>query len=95
VALKECALGCAGCFTAPIAIPLLAGLFDQHDSLLKLEAFTSGYGAGFYGLKPNDSYITIERAEWEVPSAYGSDQSSLSVVPFKAGEKMHWNVVDA
>jgi dihydroorotase len=83
---KECGRGCAGCFTAPIAMPLLAELFDKRDSLDKLEAFTSENGANFYGLNLNKDYVTLERQEWEVPPTYGS------VVPFKAGEKLGWRV---
>ncbi len=86
---KECASGCAGCFTAPIAMPLLADLFDKNDSIGTLELFTSTNGAKFYGLKPNRDYITLERAEWEIPARYGD------VVPFKAGEKVGWKVREA
>lgn len=83
---KECDGGCAGCFTAPLAMPLLAGLFEAHDRLDRLEAFTSTHGAGFYGLKLNPGKVTLERGDWQVPAGYGQ------VVPFKAGETMHWKV---
>lgn len=84
---KECASGCAGCFTAPIAMELLAGLFDGKGNLPKLEAFTSEFGAKFYGLKPNETTMTLQRQKWTVPDVYGS------VVPFKAGEQLEWKVV--
>ncbi len=83
---KECSAGCAGCFTAPIAMPLLAELFDKNNALGNLELFTSVNGATFYRFKPNTGVITIERHEWEVPASYGG------VVPFMAGQKLGWRV---
>ena len=87
---KECSAGCAGCFTAPIAMPLLAELFDKHDSLASLELFASTNGAKFYGLQPNSDFITLERAPGEVPLRYSNDK--VHVVPFMAGEKLSWRV---
>jgi len=84
---KECASGCAGCFTAPIAMELLAAIFDKFGCLEKLEAFTSEFGAKFYGLKLNDSFITLERHEYKIPDQFHS------VVPFKAGETLDWRVI--
>lgn len=83
---KECEAGCAGCFTAPIAIPLLADLFDRHNALANLELFTSTNGAAFYNLGPNSDFITLERVESRIPRTYGP------VVPFKAGEALAWRV---
>jgi dihydroorotase len=85
---KECDGGCAGCFTAPLALPLIAGLFEDAGALDKLESFTSVFGASFYGLKLNSGRVVLERADWQVPAGYGP------VVPFKAGETMHWKVCE-
>ena len=49
---KENACGCAGCFSAPIALELYAEAFDSADALDKLEGFASFYGADFYRLAP-------------------------------------------
>ena len=81
---KECASGCAGCFTAPHAIELLAHIFDDQHSLDRLEAFTSQHGAQFYGLPLNEGQISLERMEWSIPAMHGP------VVPFRAGELLHW-----
>jgi len=83
---KECASGCAGCFTAPAAIGLLAELFEAHDILQGLEIFTSIHGARFYGLPLNTEMITLEREAWEIPATCGS------IVPFMAGKKVGWRV---
>jgi dihydroorotase len=88
---KECASGCAGCFTAPVAMELLAGLFDSKGELHKLEAFTSEHGAKFYGLKPNETQITLVRHTSTIPDVYGAKER-LAVVPFKAGEALQWKL---
>jgi len=90
---KECASGCAGCFTAPIAMELLAAVFDKAGCLDKLEAFTSEFGAKFYGLKLNESFITLERGKHEVPAmVHGAFETGVAIVPFKA-ETLDWKVV--
>src|SRR3978361_1209068 len=67
---KEAACGCAGCYTAPIALELYAQVFAKHDALDRLEAFASFNGPDFYGLPRNTDRITLEREDWAVPDAY-------------------------
>ncbi len=68
--------------------------FDKAGCMERLEGFTSEFGAKFYGLKPNDGFITLERREHEVPAMiYGAFESGISIVPFKAGEKLDWRVI--
>jgi dihydroorotase len=86
VANKECASGCAGVYTAPVALGLVAEIFDAHGSLETLEAFTSERGAAFYGVALNEGQITLRRGEWPVPAEYGG------VVPMRAGETLAWQV---
>jgi dihydroorotase len=83
---KECASGCAGCFTAPAAIELLTEIFDAHGALPGLESFTSIFGAQFYGLGLNMGTITIVKEPWEIPATCGA------VVPFMAGKRIGWRV---
>jgi len=47
---KYCAHGCAGCFTAPVAMPLLAEVFEKAGQLPRFEDFVSRFGAEWYGL---------------------------------------------
>jgi dihydroorotase len=58
---KESACGCAGCFTAPLALPLYAQAFEQAGALQRLEGFASHHGADFYGLPRNRGTITLVR----------------------------------
>jgi dihydroorotase len=58
---KEAACGCAGCFTAPLALPLYAQAFAQAGALDRLEAFASFHGADFYELPRNTGTVTLVR----------------------------------
>lgn len=88
---KEASCGCAGVYTAHAAIELYAEVFEAANALDKLEAFASFYGADFYGLPRNLSKITLEKTSWQV-----SDELPLgihSLVPLRAGQLIHWKLI--
>ena len=66
---KESACGCAGCFTAPFALPLYATVFEQAGALDRLEPFASEFGADFYGLPRNQGTVGLVRGIPEEPPA--------------------------
>ncbi|MCU7932118.1 MAG: dihydroorotase [Candidatus Thiodiazotropha sp. (ex Codakia rugifera)] len=88
---KECACGCAGCYTAHAAIELYAEVFEQADALDKLEGFASLFGPDFYGLPRNTMTITLQKMAWQSPESYqfGKDK----VVPLGSGETISWQLV--
>ncbi|MCB8889887.1 dihydroorotase [Vreelandella malpeensis] len=88
---KESSCGCAGAYTAPVAIELYATAFEQMGALDKLEAFASLNGPRFYGLEPNADTITLERREQTLPAQYGYG-NGLSIVPLMAGECLAWTM---
>ena len=65
---KESACGCAGCYSAPLALELYAEAFEAAGALDRLEGFASFYGADFYGLPRNADTVTLERESWTVPA---------------------------
>jgi dihydroorotase len=83
---KESAGCAAGVFSAPVALPLLAQQFEQHDALANLQAFVSDNARRIYGIAPPRKVVTLERARWRVPERYGD------VVPFWAGEELEWQM---
>lgn len=94
---KECADCCAGVFTAPVALALLAEIFEKADKLKNLEKFTSLNGAAFYGLEPNVETVTLVKESWEVPDEYPivlesreGVQGIDSLIPFRSGETLTW-----
>ncbi len=92
VARKEAACGCAGIFNAPHALESYVTVFDEEDALDRFEAFASENGPLFYGLPLNGGTITLERAEVDVPERIGSGDAA--VVPFHAGERLAWRLVE-
>ena len=87
---KEHPCGCAGCYSAPVALPLYAEAFEDAGALHRLEGFASRFGAAFYGLPPHDETITLERVDDAVPAElpFGDD----AIVPLRAGERLRWRV---
>ncbi|MDR2881650.1 MAG: dihydroorotase [Azoarcus sp.] len=90
---KEAACGCAGCYTAPLALGLYAEAFEAEGALDRLEAFASLNGAAFYGLPPNVDKITLQRKSWKVPSSYRYGENKL--IPLRAGETVAWRLADS
>ena len=91
-ALKEHACGCAGCFTAPNTMALLAHVFEAEAALDRLEAFTALNGAAFYRLPPNDTRITLTRHLAPPPTPDKVLTESGPVTIFNPGFPLHWHV---
>ncbi|MEW8088104.1 MAG: dihydroorotase [Candidatus Thiodiazotropha endolucinida] len=88
---KECACGCAGCYTAHAAIELYAEIFERANALDRLEGFASLFGPDFYGLPRNRDTITLAKKEWSIPESYQFGQDR--VVPLGGGEAVNWQLV--
>ncbi|MEA2047112.1 MAG: dihydroorotase [Campylobacterota bacterium] len=80
--------GCAaGVFTAPIALQVLAELFERENaSLEKLQAFVSGNAQIIYGIKPPQKSVILEKQTFKVPSDY------KGVVPIYAEDEIAYSV---
>ena len=88
---KESACGCAGMYSAHAGIELYAEVFEAANALDKLEAFSSFYGADFYGLPRNQDHITLVKESWQVPAEieFGDDV----LVPLRAGQSVQWRML--
>ena len=89
---KENACGCAGCFTAPVAMSCLAAVFEAANALDKLERFVSLNGPVFYNLPFNDDEITLEKGD-ALKFAETVQTGAGPVVVFDPGMPLHWHVV--
>jgi dihydroorotase len=79
--------GCAaGVFTAPVALPALAQLFDQHGALENLQAFVSDNAQNIYGIEAPVTRVKLVHEPFDVPEIYGE------VVPMFAGETLEWKI---
>lgn len=83
--------GCAGCFTAPNTMSILAQVFEDDGALGKLERFTSLNGPAFYGLPVNDEKITMIKGD---PVSYPShiETPDGPVTVFDPGFDLNWQV---
>jgi len=82
--------GCAaGVFTAPIALQVLAELFEKENAPLEnLQAFISGNAQNIYGVTPLAKTVTLEKKSFTVPSDYNG------VVPMYADETIAYSIKD-
>lgn len=81
------ACGCAaGVFTAPIALQVLAELFETKHALDNLQAFISGNAQSIYGIGPVAKKVILEKKPFTVPSEYHG------VVPMYAGETLAYSI---
>jgi len=85
--VKE-ACGCAaGVFTAPIALQLLAQLFETHGATeAKLQAFVSDNAVRIYDITPSKKTVILEKKPFTVPSDY------KGVVPMYANETIDYSI---
>lgn len=88
---KECCGCAAGVFTAPLALPCLAQLFERHGSLDRLEAFTGGNARRIYELGLPERKVALGKGEFKIPAAYRS--YGEEVVPMYAGEILNWTIL--
>lgn len=88
---KEAACGCAGCYSAPVALPLYAEVFEDAGALDRLEGFASVHGPAFYRLPLNEDSVELSRDTWRVPGSlpFGDE----TIVPLRAGMDIRWRMV--
>ncbi|MTJ04283.1 MAG: dihydroorotase [Sediminimonas qiaohouensis] len=89
---KLSACGCAGCFTAPNTLPILAQVFEEDGALDRLEGFVARHGAAFYGLPVNSGSITLSKSDpTPGPTHIITDDGPVTV--FDPGFDLSWRVV--
>lgn len=84
----------AGVFTQTDAIPLVAEVFDSVGKLDKLKGFVTDFGSRFYHVDPSHlspATLTLVKRPHKVDEKLDNG-NGLEVVPFKAGETLHWSV---
>lgn len=92
-AAKECDCGSAGCYTAPVALPALADLFESAGALDRLPDFVARFGAAFYGLAEPSGSVRLLKREWRVPDLLHTGPGLESgVVPLFAGQSLAWQL---
>jgi dihydroorotase len=88
--LQPC--GCAGCFTAPNTMSILAHVFEEEGALDRLEAYTSLHGAAFYGRAPNEARIRLVKGETPAEFPERIETGDGPVTVFDPGFPLFWRV---
>ncbi|ADE56050.1 dihydroorotase [Coraliomargarita akajimensis] len=86
ISKKECCGCAAGLFTAPVCLPTLVELFENHGALDNLQNFISDNAQRIHGFTPPKKTVRLAKTGMEVPASYGD------VVPYRAGEAIPWTV---
>lgn len=92
--LKETACGCAGVFSAPVAIEAYLKVFAEENALDRFEAFASLNGPAFYGLEPNEARVTYAETPRMVAEAVEVEGQGEIVMLF-GGESVGWSAQGA
>lgn len=87
--LKEADCGCAGVFSAPVAVEAYLQVFDEEGTLDTFEAFASLNGAAFYGLEPAAETVTYARRDRSVEDGIEVGEDG-TVVPLFGGSTVAW-----
>jgi dihydroorotase len=82
--------GCAGCFTAPNTMSILAQVFEQDGALDRLEEFTSLNGPAFYGLPANTTTLTLTKTPPTYPPHIDTDDGPVTI--FDPAMPLDWSV---
>lgn len=82
--------GCAGCFTAPNTLSILAEVFEQDHALERLEAFTSLNGPAYYRLPVNAATTTLTRTPAQYPAHVDTVEGPVTV--FDPDMPLNWSV---
>lgn len=88
--LKEAACGCAGVFSAPVAVEAYLKVFAEEDALDAFEAFASLNGPAFYGFAPSRARVTYEERHWTAPETVSVE--NREIVPLFGGERVDWTL---
>jgi dihydroorotase len=87
--LKEADCGCAGVFSAPVAVQAYLRVFAEEGALDRFEAFASLSGPAFYDLPPNEDVVTFVESSTFVVERVRVDPEG-EIVHLFDGEQVDW-----
>lgn len=89
---KLAPIGCAGCFTAPVALAIVATVFEEAGALDRLDGFLSEYGARFYRQPRNEqTYLLTKTAEpMAIPKPVAIADRQVTI--FDSGQALSWHI---
>lgn len=88
--LKEASCGCAGVFSAPVAVEAYLSVFDQENALDRFETFASINGPAFYGFAPDEERVTYIRQRTDIVSSVAVENEEI--IPLFGGGSVDWTL---
>ena len=89
---KESDCGCAGVFNATFSLQILAQLFDNENTLPKLEQFVSINGAKHYKIDNNKEKISLIKSSQPLKLANYLEVNRLKIKIFEPDFPVFWKV---
>ena len=89
---KENSCGCAGIFNSTYCLPILAQIFDDENSVSKLESFVSINGANHYNLKLNKEKIRLKKSKKSLDFKKELIVNDLKIKIFNPLFSVFWDV---
>ncbi len=80
-----------GIFSSPCSIELYTSIFEEENALDNLEKFSSINGPKFYDLDINTNFITLTKANMNVPEY--TKEGNIVVKNFFANKEINWKVL--
>ena len=90
---KESDCGCAGVFNATYCLPILSQIFDNENSINKLEGFISKNGAQHYNLPLNETKITLVKLKDKLILEKYLNINKEKIKIFEPDFEIFWKVV--
>ena len=90
---KENECGCAGIFNSTYCLSILAQIFENENSITKLENFVSLIGAKHYKLKKNKNKIKFKRLENPLVFKKELNINKNKLKIFDPGFPVFWKVI--
>jgi dihydroorotase len=91
---KESDCGCAGVFNATYCLPILAQIFDNKNSIINLENFTSINGALHYNLILNKEKIKLKKFGKKIIFKKHLNIGSEKIRIFEPNFPTYWKVMN-
>jgi dihydroorotase len=92
---KECD-GCAGCFTGPYCLQMVAHLLfplcsSEHELRRIMQGFMGDFASDFYRIPNMGRMVTLVKKQFVIPTMLHTN-TGVPVVPFMAGKTLDWSI---
>ena len=87
---KISSCGCAGIFSSPLSISLLIQLFEEHDSLNKIDTFISKNGRVFYDINRQKERVRYIKRSYPIEAIKIIRTNEGEIKVFNPYKELYW-----